>query len=1075
MSPTTAHQAARSCTATRTLHGDHRAPPTGTFRRGLVRGTCGLVIFAAGATIASSISNEPPSSRFEALPDARVANRWTFDHAGDREGWRAGKGVESLAVADGALRIRVNGPDAHVIGPTIHVDSGKHQFLGLRCRANVAGTTQIYFGDVEAPAFIDGRFVAIEMQPSDQFVTYEVDLREVQGWSGIVDELRLDPVNGLEEVGAEFELDWLAVYQAPPRLVPILPHWVGDDALAVGFENHGGWDIDSPIEFVSDGVVLGSIDELERDATRGTELELDHLPHWAWIEAVHEGRAIWRARVVRPSGPPDASIALAHRPAISIQGGVGVLTDGSERSVRLSPIASLTVRAPDGVPTYYEFDVKRAPGSDDAAPYTETIDDPRVGAVTCTLRVDGTRVEASVESCADLEILRFEGPRLLEERPHSHAILPGLEYLEAGETSSNPAWTGTVHGRRVRPPAYRITAPAMYLEYDRVDGVRGDDPAQAAWVASIAWADFGTAQLEHDRAPAAEFRSSNDEPSWASVFLPAREFADVRDDVYAAEPQRLSAGNVLSLRTSFAIERGTIEDVFARHWMSRIPDPPSLGFVAPAERAEGADRPAAGDAHALETILATSMDAYTRTLYDGKGLWKTHIAVQEPYSDRVDMAAAIVAESERSGHREYAETVGLGPDASIETLLGSAAAWVGPRMYAKAAQAIAAMAPDGSIGYAVTPAMSEKIAAMATFHGAQGDALGERGATNAGLIAEKALPLLEYAACTRDPIFVAAAMRALERMNSFTVPRGSQTWEIHADTPDLYAAALCARADLWGWRLTGDERYLDEAQRWIRTGLPFLYWWEPAGRADVRAVHVADENGEGPVLAERDPSPFYADADRDILPFASIPVFGTSWYAVPWFGIPVQWCGLAWSNAVREIDAVRPMPDYVRVADGIFRSAANQQCDQGYLAGTLPDSWDLASDTSRQPFIVPERLVEYAYRCLGAPNVGGREYVRLEGGEWTHVASRSVLEHVEQLRGRLSISSRFFAGQDASLILGGTRQPLRAVRVDGIELAQGAGVGQYHWIECGADRAVLVVRWRSKSTDRIDIEIETES
>ena len=76
---------------------------------------------------------------------------------------------------------------------------------------------------------------------------------------------------------------------------------------------------------------------------------------------------------------------------------------------------------------------------------------------------------------------------------------------------------------------------------------------------------------------------------------------------------------------------------------------------------------------------------------------------------------------------------------------------------------------------------------------------------------------------------------------------------------------------------------------------------------------------------------------------------------------------------------------------------------------------------------------------------------------------------------RVVLSSRFFGGQDASLILGGTRQPLRAVRVDGVELAQGNGLGQYHWIECGGGRAVLVVRWRSKSTDRIDIETEPES
>jgi len=1017
------------------------------------------------------------STRFEPLPDARVAHRAAFDIDGNAEGWRVGSGLEPTIVLNGVLSVRAKAADPYLLGPAFQVDAATHQFLGVRCRTNAAGTTQIYFGDTQSPGFVDGQYVAIEMQPSEQFVTYEIDLSSVEGWSGTIDALRLDPVNGLEEIGAVFELDWIALYQAPPRLVPTLPYWIGADTLVVGFENRGGWGIDSPIDFLCDGRVLGTIDRLDRDSARVTELDAEHLPPWAWIEAVQESRTLWRARVVRPSDSRiEPGLGLGqdrHEPTIEILSGVGVLTDGTHKSVRLAPVASLTVRAPDGVPTYYEFDVKRASTLDTVARYSESIDDPRVGTITCTVLVDGTHVASSVESCADLEILRFEGPRMLQERPHSHALFPGLEYLEAGETSSNPTWTGTVHGTRVRPPAYRITAPAMYLEYDRTEGVPGGSPAQTAWVASLSWADFGTERFDHDSAPAAEFRSAGDNDSWASVFLPARLYTDVRDDAYAAEPQRLVSGTELSLRTEFALERGTIEDVFARVWLARIPEPPALGFVEPAERVDGAPRPFAGGVRALETILATSMDAYTRTLYGGQGLWKTHIAIQEPYSDRPEMAAAIVAESARSGRREYTETIGLGTEASIEALLGSAAAWVGPKKYAKAAAAIAAMAPDGSIAYTVTPAMSQKIASMTSFHGADGDALGDLGVTNAGLIAEKALPLLEYAACSRDPIFVAAGLRALERMNSFTVPRGSQTWEIHAATPDLYAAALCARADLWGWRITGDERYLDEAERWIRTGLPFLYWWEPAAKADVRAVHVADGNGEGLILDERDPSPFYADADRSILPFASIAVFGTSWYAVPWFGIPVQWCGLAWGNAVREIDAVRPLPDYVRIADGIFRSAANQQCDRGYLAGTLPDSWDLATDTSRQPFIVPERLVEYAYRCLDAPNIGGLEYVRLEGSEWTHIASRSVLERVEQLRGRLSISSRFYDGQDASLILGGPRQPLHSVRVDGVELVQGPGVGQYHWVECGGGSAVLVVRWRSESTDRIDIEIET--
>lgn len=1042
-----------------------------------LRATAVAVCIALGASVAvaSSGATGPTRSTFAALADAEIGAISSFDH--DVEGWHAVRGVDSARATDGVLVVRTNGPDPYLAGPPVAIDAGVHQFLAMRCRANVAGLTQIYFGDSARGGFTEERTVAIDVQASTDFVVYEVDLRRVPGWNGVIDRLRVDPVNGPDEDDALFELDWIAVYQAAPRLVPSLPIWHGPDALVVGFENRGGRPIRAAIDWFSDGHLLGTLHELDDASSRRTVIDASNLPPAAWIEAVQHGRVVWRGRVLRPSVEPGAP-AIAPLPAargssIAVRPGGAVLRSDADprRAVRLHPFASATVRGPDEVPTYFEFDTAgTVEDADGVLTCIDTVVDPRIGDVTCTVIVRGTDVETRLTSCADLDVLRLEGPRMIEERPPTHALLPGLEYLEAGETSSDPSWTGTVHGRRERPPAYRVTAPSVSIEYDRDDA---NDTGNRAWVATMTWADWGRDAIHADGVPAVEFRSIGDVGSFASVFVPARGFRDARDDPYAAEPLRVGAGESLSLRTSFAIDSGTIEDVFERHWIAHTPEPPPIGFVSPHERAIGAPRPGPGEDGALERVIATSLRAYAETLFDGVSRWKTHIAIQEAYADRPEMAAAVVAEAARSQRADLLASTGLAADASVESLLGDAGGFVGPKAYSKAVAAIAAMAPDGGVAYSITPEASARVAALADAHGASGDDLGEVGRTNAGLIAGAVLPLLEYAACTRDPLFVAAAERALARMNSFTVPRGSQTWEIHAETPDLYAAAQCARANVWGWRTTGDERYLDEAQRWIRTGLPFLYWWSPAPNGAVQAVHVADEDGEGPNLAERDPSAFYADVDRPILPFASIPVFGTSWYAVPWFGIPVQWCGLAWANAVRELDAIRPMPEHVRVADGIFRSAANQQCDSGYLAGTLPDSWDLARDSSRQPYIVPERLVEYAYRCLGAPNVGVVQYARIEGSEWTHVATRSLLEDVEQLEGRLSISSRYFAGQDASLILGGTRRPLQSVRVDGAELEPGTGLGQYHWVDCGADRAVLVVRWRSKSTDRIDVEIET--
>ncbi len=1013
------------------------------------------------------------------LHGAAVAYLWSFDRDGERQGWKnTSAGLSETMALDGRLHAQITGPDPYVVGPPIQVDSSAFQFLALRCRATISGVTEIFFSREQFPGFFETQMIKIPMTPSDDPRVYEIDLRNRLRWHGTIEKLRIDPLNADETIGGRIEIDWIAVYQAPGRVVPHLPHWADENTLELGFENRGGSPTSGPLALSVDGATVASVPVLATRTGSAVTVDASNLPPRFWLEAALDGQVVWRGRMVRPCSeavherarPPGEGDDAP--PAVVIACGTGRLSQGPHRSVVLAPMASLTVRGPGPGFTYYEFDVAPAGTSGGDALYREILSDPLLSELTCTVRVRGTDVRTRIETSDAVQVVRFEGPRMMQTRTPTHALFPGLEYMEAGENSSSSVWTGTVHAARTTPSAVKITAPTIAIEYDRVHGLPPHDPAQTSWVATLSW-DIDPRPGRPQSATVAEFRSSEGEPSFATTFLPARAVDLDLDDRYAPEPWPLDAAQGLEIRTSFGIGPGTIEDVFAQIWLPRAPAPPAMRWLTAGE-ADPAARPVGpGSVEALERILATTMLAYTRTLFrDGLrgGLWKSHIAIQEPYDDRPEFGAAILAESARSGKSDYLHAVGIPVGDQIESRIGTAADLIGTKRRKPAAEALGEMSADGSIGYTLTAEMEAKIRELTVLHGAKGDALGDLGATNAGLIASRSLPLLEYAACTRDPIYVAAALRALARMNQFTVPRGAQTWEIHSDTPDLFAAAQCARADLWGWRLTGDEKYLDEAQRWLNTGLPFLYWWEPPDRRYIAAVQVADELGEGPNLEQREPTLFYADARRQVMPYASIPVFGTSWFAVPWFGIPVQWCGLAWANAVREIDAIRPLPDYVRVADGVFRSAVNQQCDESYLAGTIPDSWEVAQRLSRQPYIAPERLLEYAYRELDAPYVESIHYARVPGPRWTHVASHALLKRVEQAPGVLTIDARFVPGQTASLLVGGPRGDVRRVRVNGRELTLGNKPDQYSWIECGDGRGALVVPWIAAQNDRITIE-----
>lgn len=126
-----------------------------------------------------------------------------------------------------------------------------------------------------------------------------------------------------------------------------------------------------------------------------------------------------------------------------------------------------------------------------------------------------------------------------------------------------------------------------------------------------------------------------------------------------------------------------------------------------------------------------------------------------------------------------------------------------------------------------------------------------------------------------------------------------------------------------------------------------------------------DENGEGakPVLDK--PSAFYSDIHRHITPGASISVLGSSFYFVNWFGVPVQWCRLAWANSVRAYTKLRPDAVLQAVADSVFASGTQQQFDKGFAADTYPDSWNLQTDTVNTAFIGPDSILSYAYTLIG--------------------------------------------------------------------------------------------------------------
>jgi len=235
---------------------------------------------------------------------------------------------------------------------------------------------------------------------------------------------------------------------------------------------------------------------------------------------------------------------------------------------------------------------------------------------------------------------------------------------------------------------------------------------------------------------------------------------------------------------------------------------------------------------------------------------------------------------------------------------------------------LAGFEPDGSLKYHPRPG---------------GPDYGKTHYTNEanGLTSRSVLDCLEAAAFCGDPELLGAALQKLRAMDKFRngVPGGAQTWECPLHTPDILASAQLVRAYTLGYELTGESEFLEQARYWAWTGVPFVYLVSPT--------------------------------DRPIGLYSTIAVFGaTQWQAPVWMGLPVQWCGLVYADALYRLVPHDPNGPWKRLADGITASGIQQSwpATAADTQGLLPDSFVLRTQIRNGPAINPATVQACAVR-----------------------------------------------------------------------------------------------------------------
>lgn len=587
----------------------------------------------------------------------------------------------------------------------------------------------------------------------------------------------------------------------------------------------------------------------------------------------------------------------------------------------------------------------------------------------------------------DRQVLLFEGPLLYAGEgsfgeAKDEALFPGLEWLVDGERSSSSLDIAEEHPDRIRyvPHPNKITIPLMSVFNKGI-------------CLALLWDPYQKWDGTNDR-PSAVFAS----PDWfegrnahlMGLFLPSVPQWVKENQRIASTPYQLAKGKNLVLR-AYIYATSSAKDALSAmdKWFALF------GVPAPMPIPRGS----------YLKEIEFSMNAYLHSLWvpEEEQWWTTKGAgpllsnkgrpssflydlyqgyLLSPSKDVRTQCKEMIDRMTKKYNMEISgDDLGFTFDEPVRSLKG---------MAMLAINLLNQQWEDGSWRF-----YANRLG-TGVFEGYDYRQLGPHNAVEVGTCAYNAWQILRYARMSGDKKLLEAGLKALEFMKRFSVPRAAQVWEVPVHTPDVLAASDAVDAYIEGYRATGNKDYLEEAKKWARRGLPFIYMWNEAKFPFMR--------------------------------YASIPVFGASLYQGSWFGRPVQWNGLRYAYALLKLwDYDQSFP-WKTVAEGITRSAMYQQDEKGENIALWPDSIGAIKGDKAGWVFSPMMILKCVYKLLDRDS----EPQTLKVGEF-RLNYRGQVRDVGFRGGTLSLEIKLPSGEPGSIVVAGASKP-RAVLVGGKEV-----------------------------------------
>jgi hypothetical protein len=864
------------------------------------------------------------------IPEGLPAEpRYDFAQPGLAMAFVPGPGMGRVYGEDERLVCELAGDPAMVYSPAFALDSEQAGIASLGVRVDGPARIEVLFKRAGTSLFPPGEGVGIDVDPSEDFRTLNLDLRTVPEYTGEIERLALRVWP--EEAMTRLEVRSLAIVDRPrggawlhvdrvmaPGVVANLGPTLN---LTCVLRNVGGTGSEGAEVLAQLPPGLSALDEVRVAVPTTAPLETTKVVmevpaaedfEGGWVDIPVEvtggGRSNVRVFLAELPGPevtgaeptpagsayltPEGDAVMSngqltavfpHSPAGF---GAGVLFDASgDEPRRVGSFPSLgLVTSPEGsVERIYSGEYPLAASGPEGAQISFPVNvalasGSRSGLVRYMLRPGASELECVLQLDAGEEVglagLVF--PEFLAGDgafgpDRDLGVFPGLEYLLPGEVSSDSEFVRPPGSLRYTPHPYKVTMPAMWVtSRDRTVGLRWD-PVQ----------DWSGGGLYPTPLFASPDRLLDTPAHRLGLLTPGVLGGGAENSLALDTPLTVASETPITIGASvFSLADSSVETA-CRYVLSRLagseePDAPPIPEPAPS-RDTMIERAAYGLA---ETLWIPEERLWHPNLPDAHGpryspafahvLW--FFARTRPGSPHADTAETVMRqaiEAQRERGRGLGWDMAFGEGSAEGALRG---------IIGQGRHLASTIREDGTWPFIAGTELRQSF-------GVDGD-------TSSGLVAANAARCLWAAAISSDEACLEAGLQALAYLDTQSRPEGAQTWELSLHVPDILTCAHAVRAYTLAYRLTAESSYLLGARRWAWRAVPFVYVWAPE--------------------------------ERPIMRYGSIPVFGATHFDGAWFGRIVQWNGLAVAEAMLDLAEHDDTFDWRAMAEGILISAGQQ-------------------------------------------------------------------------------------------------------------------------------------------------------